>query len=87
MISPTTAIKPGLEIGYRAFSREYLTPGDTDTDGDGLAVNFSAEVQFMLDNGYIMSIMPGFIAQPAGGTENADVTWAPIFYVMAGIVF
>jgi len=87
MVSPTAALKPGLEIGYRKFSRESLAAGDTDTDGDGLAVNIAAELQFMLDNGYVLGLTFGFIAQPAGGTEDSDVTWAPIWYAMAGIVF
>jgi hypothetical protein len=87
MISPDAALKPGLEIGYRKSSRESLAPGDTDTDVDGLAVNFAAELQFILSNDYVLGLTFGFIAQPAGGSENADVTWAPIWYAMAGIVF
>ncbi|MCX8124848.1 MAG: hypothetical protein N3F66_11910 [Spirochaetes bacterium] len=87
VISPTAAIKPGLEIGYRKFSRESFAPGDTDTDGDGLALNMSAEIQFMLDKGYTLGLIFGFIAQPTGGTKDSDVAWAPIWYVSAGIVF
>jgi len=87
MITPTSAIKPGLEIGYRKSTRESFAPDDILTDADGLALNMSAEVQFMLDNGYIFGITLGFITQPTGGNEEADVTWAPIFYALAGIVF
>lgn len=86
IISPTTAVKPGIEIGYRKLSRESLAPDDN-TDAEGLALNMSAEVQFMLDSGYIFGLTFGFIAQPAGGNEDADVTWAPIWYAMGGIVF
>lgn len=85
MISPTVAVKPGLEIGYRKSDREALA--DETTDADGLALNMAAELQFMLDNGYILGLTLGFIAQPTGGNDEADVTWAPIWYAMAGIVF
>jgi hypothetical protein len=87
MISPAIALKPGLEIGYRKSDRESLAPGDDETDADGLAINVAAEIQFMFSNGYIFSLMPGFITQPVGGNDDTDVTWAPIIYLMAGIVF
>lgn len=86
MVSPNAALKPGLEIGYRSTTVDLSMPG-VDTSADGLAVNFSAELQFMLDNGYILGLTFGFLAQPAGGTDDFDVTWAPIWYAMAGIVF
>ncbi|HXK65595.1 MAG TPA: hypothetical protein PK348_04955 [Spirochaetota bacterium] len=86
MISPTAAIKPGLEIGYRSTTVDLSQPG-IDTSADGLALNFSAELQFALDGGYLLGLTFGFLAQPTGGTDDADVTWAPIWYAMAGIVF
>ncbi len=29
----------------------------------------------------------GFITQPSGGNEDADVTWGPIFYLAFGYEF
>lgn len=90
MLSPDLAMKPGLNIGYRNSSRDsvagYDSPGD-DLSADGLGLNLSVEFQFALDGGYIFFADAGFLSQPTGGTDEADVTWAPIFYLCAGIVF
>jgi len=90
MLSPDLAMKPGLNIGYRSLSRDsvagYDDPGD-DLSADGLGLNLSVEFQFALEGGYIFFADVGFLSQPAGGTDDVDVTWAPIFYLCAGIAF
>ena len=86
MASPDMAIKPGLAIGYRSSDRDKLYPGEK-TSSDGLALNMSLEFQFPIDGGYILFAETGFLSQPAGGNSDADVTWAPIFYLCAGIAF
>ncbi|MCB0278435.1 MAG: hypothetical protein KDD94_02980 [Calditrichaeota bacterium] len=72
------AIKPGLNIGYRSISSDFF---DTVS---GLGVNLSIEYQIMTDAN-IFHIEGGFLSQPAGGNDDSDVTWAPVFYVGGGI--
>jgi hypothetical protein len=88
LLSPTMALKPGLNIGYRQSKRDRLDvePPDVETDADGLAVNVSVELQFKLTGGYVFFIDGGFLTQPSGGNDDADVTWGPIMYLCAGIV-
>ena len=81
ILNATTAVKPGLNIGYRKLSVEGYD------DADGLGLNLSIEVQFMLEGGYVFFIDGGFLSQPAGGNDDVDITWAPIVYLAAGIVF
>lgn len=89
ILSPQTALKPGLNIGYRKSTREKLDiePSGVETDADGLGINVSIEFQYLLDGGYIFFVDGGFLSQPAGGNDDADVTWAPILYICAGVVF
>ncbi len=85
LLSPSIALKPGLNIGYRYTEVDITAP--IDTSADGLGLNLSVELQFLLDGGYIFFIEGGFLSQPAGGTDDVDVTWAPIMYLAGGIVF
>jgi len=89
ILSPEMALKPGLNIGYRKSTRDRLDvePSGVETDADGLGINLSIELQYLLDGGYIFFVDGGFLSQPAGGNDDADVTWAPILYLCAGIVF
>lgn len=89
IVSPVVALKPGLNIGYRKSTREKLAgeSATTDTDIDGLAVNLSIEIQYLINNDYIVFFEGGFLSQPTGGDSDADVTWAPIIYIAAGICF
>lgn len=89
LLSPTMALKPGLNIGYRHLERDLLEgeSSDTETSADGLGVNLSVELQFLLSGGYIFFVDGGFLSQPAGGNDDADVTWSPIIYLAAGICF
>jgi hypothetical protein len=88
LLSPEVAIKPGLNIGYRSTSRASM-PGETNVDlsADGMGLNLSVELQIKLEGDYIFHIDGGFLSQPVGGTDDADVTWAPIMYLAAGITF
>ncbi len=80
-ISPQMAVKPGLNIGYRKTSVEGLD------DIDGMGLNLSVELQYMMSNNYIVFFEGGFLSQPTGGNDVVSVTWAPIIYVAAGICF
>jgi len=90
VLSPTIALKPGLNIGYRNSTRDKIAgfdSPDTDVSADGLGLNLSVELQILLSGGYIFFVEGGFLSQPAGGTDDADVTWAPIMYLAGGIAF
>jgi len=87
--SPQVAIKPGLNIGYRKSTRE-LYPGESiyaETDADGMGLNLSVEIQYLVDSDYIVFFEGGFLSQPTGGNADASVTWAPILYIAGGICF
>lgn len=80
-MSPAVAVKPGLNIGYRKTSVEGYD------SADGLGLNLSVELQYLMDNDYIVFGDFGFLTQPTGGNDLADITWGPIFYIAAGICF
>ena len=55
---------------------------------DGLAVNLSVEFQYHLANSPAIPFLDiGFLSQPTGGNSDADVTWAPIFYLNVGAAY
>ncbi len=85
LLSPGVALKPGLNIGYRNVKTESI--GYSDTTADGMGIDLSVELQIALEGGYIFHIDGGFLSQPVGGTDDADVTWAPIMYLGVGITF
>ncbi|MCU0411727.1 MAG: hypothetical protein MUF82_04250 [Bacteroidetes bacterium] len=78
------AIKPGLEIGYRILDIDVDVEG---VDVNGMALNGSVELQFKTQGNLVPYAKVGFIAQPSGGNDFDDVTWAPIFYVTGGVSF
>ncbi|MBN2424546.1 MAG: hypothetical protein JXR46_14005 [Calditrichaceae bacterium] len=81
MLDKDLALKPGLNIGYR------LSSSDLELfEIDALGLNLSVELQKQMDNMLIHGEF-GFLAQPAGGNEWADVTFAPIIYFGGGITF
>lgn len=80
-MSPVVAIKPGLNIGYRNTSVE------GQDSADGLGVNLSVELQYLIGSDYTVFGDFGFLTQPTGGNDVADITWAPIFYIAGGICF
>lgn len=83
-LSPTVAMKPGIEFGYRHINPEMSD--DSGSDISGFALNAVVAIKFKA-GGISPFIAPGFLAQPAGGNEFDDVTWAPIFTISGGIEF
>jgi hypothetical protein len=75
-------LKIGIGIGYRKISSD-----DFSDDVEGLGIDASAELQFITESGFKPFIEGGFLTQPAGGNEDVEVTWSPIFYLGAGIAF
>lgn len=84
LISSTMAIKPGVNIAYRSLQASDL---GGDSSGDGLAIDLSVEVQYLLSSGYIAHFDGGFLSQPVGGTDDYWISWAPILYLGIGITF
>lgn len=87
MINPELAVKPGLNIGYRSLDRESLYPGEENTSAEGMGLNLSIEIQIPVTTDYLFFADVGFLSQPTGGNDVADVTWSPIFYLNAGLAF
>ncbi len=77
------AIKPGLQIGYRTESIDIEGAEDI----MGLGVNVSVEFQFATESNITPFGVIGFLSQPAGGNDDTDVTFGPIFYLGAGVAF
>jgi hypothetical protein len=76
-------IKPGLNIGYRTISSDFA-----DADGiNALGLNVSVEIQYNIKNVFVPYLEIGFLAQPAGGNDNSDITFPPIIYFGAGVAF
>jgi len=76
-----TQIRPGVILAYQMVS------GDVFDDVSGLNVGFTGEVAFPLKNKNAIVTEIGFTSQPSGGNADADVTWAPIFYLTLGYEF
>jgi len=76
-----TQIRPGIVLAYQ------MTSGDVFDDVEGLNVGFTGEVAFPLKDNKAVVAEIGFCSQPAGGNSDADVTWAPIFYLAVGYEF
>ena len=64
-----------------------MSSGDSFDDVEGLNVGFTGEFVFPLENKKAVVTEIGFTTQPAGGNADADVTWAPIFYLTVGNEF
>jgi hypothetical protein len=71
----------GLNLGY-----QILSPDDGHST-KGLNVGGQAEVALPIGSRLNLLAQLGFISQPAGGNDDADVTFAPILYVGAGLEF
>lgn len=75
--SRTVIFVPTVYVGYRSYD------GNA---GEGLGLNFSTIIQFPLKK-----ISPfldiGFMTQPAGGNDESDITYSPVFMVGGGISF
>lgn len=71
-------LRPGVILAYQS------TSGDAFDDVSGLNVGLSFDVVFPLKGFNAIVGEIGFTSQPSGGNEDADVTWAPIFYIAVG---
>ncbi len=89
IVTSVVAVKPGLNMGYRKGTRERLAgeSSTAQTSSNGLGLNLSIEVQYLVSSDYIVFFEGGFLSQPTGGNSDATVTWAPIVYLSAGICF
>ena len=76
-----TQLRPGVIFAYQ------LTSGDAFDDVTGLNVGFTFEAVFPLKDFNAIVGEIGFTSQPSGGNSDADVTWAPIFYLTVGYEF
>ena len=76
-----TQLRPGVIFAYQT------TTGDAFDDISGLNVGFTFEAAFPLKDFNAIVAELGFTTQPAGGNEDADVTWGPIFYLTVGYEF
>ena len=75
-------LRPGLAIGYQMIS------GDAFDGVKGLDVGGIFEVVKPLANKNTALVGElGFITQPSGGNNDADVTFGPIFYFAFGYEF
>lgn len=87
VLSPSWLLKPGLNVGYRQFFFHYKANCGLELDdAHGLAVNGSAEFQYLYSENIILFAETGFLTQPYGGKE--DITYmdfGPIFYLTVGI--
>jgi hypothetical protein len=74
-------LRPGLALGYQMIG------GDAFEDVKGLNISAIFELVKSLQNKNAIVGELGFITQPAGGNEDADVTFGPIFYLTVGYEF
>lgn len=83
-LSDKTAIKIGANVGWRTHKSGYES-----TNGHGLGVNCSIEIQHIINSGGLLNIEPGFLSQPVGYTGNDTYMYAypPIFYINIGYSF
>jgi hypothetical protein len=75
--------KVGATVMYQLDS---LDGADTD-DARGLGVGAIAEVLYPVSPRLCAVGQLGFTSQPSGGNSDAEVTWAPLFFVGAGVAF
>jgi hypothetical protein len=75
-------IRPAMVIGYN-----YIKNEDMEENSDGLDVGFQLELTFPLQDSKWIVTEFGFFSQPVGGDPDYKLTFAPIFYIAAGIEF
>ena len=73
-------VSPGIAILYHNLSS--VAGGDNVT---GLGTEFFAEVGTPITKDLDLIGEFGFNAQPTGGNNDVDVTWAPMFYLVFGV--
>jgi hypothetical protein len=75
-------IRPAMVIGYN-----YIKNDDMKDNSNGLDVGFQLELTFPLQDAKWIVTEFGFFSQPVGGDPDYKLTFAPIFYIAAGIEF
>lgn len=88
--------KPGLEFGYRRMSSDleisyYYGFYESETvrfgDAHGLGLNGSLEVVMRTHGPVSPSLTLGMLSQPVGGSEDTEVSFAPVLYICGGVSF
>lgn len=69
------------QIGYR----QWLTGSDF-LSSNGLATNLNIAFIFNKDHSISPKAEIGFLAQAAGGNEDVEITFSPIWYIGGGVV-
>ena len=77
--STDIVVTPELMVGWRG---SYPGFGPS---SNGLALNFGLDLRARFENGFAIFVEPGFLTQPVGGNDLADVTFSPIGFVVAGV--
>ncbi len=72
-------LTPDVMVGYRGTFPE---AGD---NAHGLGLNLGLNLRARWDNGFSVFLEPGFLTQPVGGNDAADVTFSPIGYAIVGV--
>jgi hypothetical protein len=85
-ISCPSVVRLKAGFSYEALAYQ-ITTGDAFDDVKGLNVGFTFEAAFPLKDFKAIVAELGFTTQPSGGNADADVTWAPIFYLTVGYEF
>ena len=75
-------LRPGVSFGYNYTSIE-----DADDGAHGYNIAGKLEAAIPVREHLNALVEISFLSQPAGGTGDADVTWAPIFFLAAGIEY
>lgn len=81
-LSNRVKLRPGLVVGYNSISID-----DLDDSSDGF--NPGLHVDVAIATGKSGAVVPrfGFFSQPAGGTSDFDLTFAPHPYIAVGYEF
>jgi len=76
-------LKPSLSIGYRGMHLNTDVSSEI-KDIKALGVNASLQAMLLTKSTVNPFIELGFIAQPAGGNKDTDLTFAPVIYLSIG---
>ena len=75
-------ITPNFYIGCRLKTLDGV-PGDE--TGDGLGLNLGVDFRIRFPSNIAVFIEPGFISQPNGVSNDADVEFDPIRTILVGV--
>jgi hypothetical protein len=76
-------LRPGIMLGYQKISVENVSD-----DSTGMDVGAVAELSIPFGGGFTAALIElGFITQPVGGNDDAEITFGPIFFLTGGIEF